>query len=99
MKAIKERIYKIDDELDGAKEYAEEYLMCKAQGNIAYTNRYKEMAEDELKHAMYIHDETVQKIEELKTVYKPPVEMEEVWKKSHATYVEKQAWIKQMLAL
>ena len=99
MKIIKEYVEHIEDELDGAKEYAEMYVEAKAKGNITIANRYKEMANDELKHAMYVHEFAVKEIDELSKVYTPPVEMLEKWKKSHAEYVEKAAWVKQMLAL
>ena len=52
-------------------------------------NLYKEMANDELKHAGYLHDK----------VFTPTEEMEEKWEKCHKRFVEKTAWIKQMLTL
>ena len=57
------------------------------------------MANDELKHSGYIHEMAVQEIEELKKVYTAPSDMQEKWDKSHKEYVEKVAWIKQMLTL
>jgi hypothetical protein len=62
-------------------------------------NKYKEMATDELKHTTYIHEMAVQEIEELKKVYTAPAEMLEKWEKAHKEYVEKVAWIRQMLTL
>lgn len=99
MTKIKNLIAQIDDEIEGAKEYAESYLECKAKGNSQWSTRYKEMANDELKHAGYIHDKAIADIDELKKVYTPPVEMQEKWDKSHKEYVEKAAWIKQMLTM
>lgn len=99
MTKIKELVDNIDDELNDAKEYAEEYLSFKAKGNTNWANRYKEMSADELKHAGYIHDRTVEEIEELRRVYTPPEEMLEKWNSSHRKYIEKTAWIKQMLAM
>ena len=61
--------------------------------------RYKEMANDELKHANYIHEWAVKEIDEISKVYSAPVEMMEAWEKAHKKYVEKVAWIKQMLSL
>ena len=55
------------------------------------------MSEDELKHAMYIHEYTVKEIEDLRKVMIPPEEMLEKWDKEHKVYVEQVAWIKQML--
>lgn len=57
------------------------------------------MADDELKHARYIHDMAVAEIEQLEKVYTPPESMREMWEKSHREYVEKAAWIKQMLTM
>ena len=89
----------IEEEMEGAKEYAEKYVECKAKGDMNRANRYKEMANDELKHSSYIHEWAVKEIEEISKVYTAPVEMVEKWDKAHKEYVEKVAWIKQMLAM
>lgn len=99
MTRIKNLIEQIKDELCGAKDYAEEYLTYKAQGNGAWANRYKEMSTDELKHAGYIHDRVVAEIDELKKVYTPPEEMMQKWESAHREYIEKAAWVRQMLAM
>lgn len=99
MTKIMRYVYRICNELEDAKEYAECYVEHKAKGNMTLANKYKEMALDELKHAMYIHDIAMQEVEELSKVFKPTEEMEEKWKTSHRDYVEKTAWIKQMLAM
>ena len=99
MTKIKVLVEQIKDELCSAKDYAEEYLSFKAQGNGAWANRYKEMSTDELKHAEYIHERATIEIEELRKVYTPPEEMLEKWNKDHKEYVEKAAWIRQMLAM
>lgn len=96
---IKKYVDTIAEEIEGAKEYAEKYVECKAKGNTARAQKYKEMATDELKHTTYIHDMAIQDIEELKKIYTPPVEMEEKWDKVHKEYVELVAWVKQMLTL
>jgi hypothetical protein len=99
MRTIKKYIEALDEEIEGAKNYAEKYVECKAKGDMSKANRYKEMANDELKHAMYQHEWAVQSIEEISKVFKAPAEMEEKWVKAHKEYVEKVAWIKQMLAM
>lgn len=99
MKKIQNLVNQIDEEIEGAKEYAETYLDYKAKGNSNWAVRYKSMAEDELKHATYIHDRAVEEITELNKVYTPPVEMQKAWDESHKGYVERVAWIKQMLAM
>ena len=99
MTKIKKLADEIMDELESAKEYAEEYLSYKAKDNGTWANRYKEMASDELKHADYLHERTVGEIEELRKVYTPPQDMLEKWEADHKRYIEKAAWIRQMLTM
>lgn len=99
MKQIKHYVDKIKDEVCDSKEYAMDYLEAKANNNNVASAKYKEMASDELKHAMYIHDMAVTEINKLKTVYTAPVEMEETWNKEHRSYLEKVAEIKQLLSM
>jgi hypothetical protein len=99
MRFIKNYVSAIDEEVEGAKDYAEKYVEAKARGDMGKANRYKEMANDELKHATYVHEWAVASISELSKIYSAPVEMQEAWEKAHKEYVERVAWIKQMLAL
>lgn len=99
MTKIKKLADEIMDELESAKEYAEDYLSYKAKENSAWANRYKEMATDELKHAGYIHERATEEIEALRKVYTPPQDMLDKWEADHKRYVEKAAWIKQMLSM
>ena len=99
MKRIAEMVDQIDDEIESAKTYAESYLDRRARNDSKWAQRYKEMADDELKHATYIHDAAVEEIELIRVVYTPPAEMQKAWDESHKRYVEKVAWIKQMLNL
>lgn len=99
MTKIKKLADEIMDELCSAKEYAEEYLSYKAKDNSEWAKRYDEMAEDELKHASYLHDRVTEEIEELRKVYTPPEEMLEKWDADHRKYIEKAAWVRQMLAM
>lgn len=99
MRAIKMYVEQIEEELEGAKDYAEKYVECKAKGNTQAAGRYKEMAMDELKHASYIHDMAVTNIAEIEKIYTPPVDMQEKWQHAHKAFVEKTAWIRQMLAM
>lgn len=99
MKSIKILADHIKDEICDAKEYAENYVEAKVSGN-QFANKYKEMASDELKHAGYLHEMVVAEINKIKSsgiVY--PQEMEDKWKSVHSEYVEKAAWVKQMLLL
>ena len=99
MKIIKQYVDAIDDEIHGAKKYAEMYVEKKAKDDMASATRYKEMANDELKHAAYEHEWAVKEIEQISKVFTPPVEMQEAWDKAHKEYVEKVAWIRQMLSM
>lgn len=98
MKKIQDLVDLMDEELCGAKNYAEKYIECKAI-NGQYATKYKEMANDELKHAMYVHDIATSTIEEISKVFTPPIEMQTQWDLEHKKFVEKYAWIKQMLTM
>lgn len=99
MTRIKHLAEKINDELCDAKEYAEMYIDFKAKNSMQWANKFKQLAQDELNHSMILHDYTVAEIEELRKVYIPPQEMLDKWNEEHTKYVEKHAWIKQMLTL
>ena len=100
MTKIKKYVKDIAEELDSAKCYMEAALEYKAAGNATRYARYKEMSAQELAHAMTLHEYAVQDIEQLKTVYPDiPVEMQDKWDHSHAEYVEKAAWIRQMQSM
>lgn len=96
-----ERIKKLADEMMeevcGAKEYAERAIMYRVNGESNWSNRFREMANDELKHAGYLHELIVMDVDKLATVYTPPVEMMEKWDADHKKYIEKAAWVRQML--
>ncbi|MCQ2486090.1 MAG: hypothetical protein MJ168_12255 [Clostridia bacterium] len=99
MKMIKKLVDCIEEELEGAQNYAEKYVEYKANGNTKWSGRFKSMAEDELQHSNLIHELAVEEISKLRSVYEPSQEMLDKWDKAHTKYVEKAAWIKQMLAL
>lgn len=99
MKKIKELIGHLDEELEGAKEYAEKYVDSKVMDDMSKANKYKQMANDELNHAMYIHGFIVDEIKSMEGKVEPPVEMMEKWEKEHKEYIEEMAFIKQILAM
>ena len=74
-------------------------MESRVKNDLTAATKYKEMASDELKHAMYEHEWAVKEIGELSKIYTPPAEMQDVWDKAHREYVEKVAWIKMMLAM
>lgn len=99
MRQIKKYVERIDEEIEDAKEYAERAIEEKVKGNTSDATKFKEMANDELKHATYLHDMAVRAIQEISKVYTAPVEMQEAWEKSHKEYVERVAWVKKMLEM
>lgn len=98
MKMIKKYVDRIQDELEGAKEYAEKYLANK-KTNPTWSKKYYDMAKDELKHAEYLHEMVQDEIKVLSESFTPPQEMVDKWEKAHNHYVEDYAWIEQMLLL
>jgi hypothetical protein len=100
MKQIKEYVDQIAEELESAKDYGEKALWYKSKGNNARYTKYKEMAQQELSHADGLHTMAVEDIQSLeKTFPNPPEEMMDAWIKSHNKFIEKTAWIKQILAM
>lgn len=100
MLKIKEYVNQIDEELEGAKCYAEKALMYKANNDNQRYQEYKSMANQELGHAETIHKYAVEEINKLTAVFpNPPVEMTDKWDHSHKEYIEKTAWIKTMLSM
>ena len=97
MRIIKKLADKIKDELEDAKEYAEDYVEHKVAGDISAANRYREMANDELKHAGYLHEMAVAQIKSIEKTFTPTVEMEEKWTLAHKKYVEEVASIRKIL--
>jgi hypothetical protein len=101
MTEIKNLAEEIIEEVESAKDYAERYVGSKAEKDMEWARRYKEMTEDELKHAKYLHELVVSKIEAYSAVYDiaAPVRMVEAWEACHKKYVELAAWVRQMLEL
>lgn len=99
MKIIKNLVEHIKEEVEGAKDYAEKYVEFKAKGNLPIANQYKEMSNDELKHAMFFHEQAVKEIESLSKIYTPPTNMLEKWEHEHKEYVESVGLIRQILGM
>lgn len=99
MKRIQRLVDMIDDELEGAKCYAEMYVEHKAFDDGRWAGIFREMSQQELQHASYIHQLAVEEIDRVKKVFTAPVEMQEKWDKAHIGYVDRAAWIKQMLSM
>ena len=75
MKSIKNLIDSIEEELEGAKDYAERALEEKVRGNTTVANHFHEMAQDELKHSGFLHELAVKSADDLSKVFTPPEEM------------------------
>ena len=100
MKHIGEYVEEIDEELCDAKNYAEKAIYWKYEGNANRYKQYYSMSEQELSHANIIHQMAVEDINKMRDQgFTAPEEMEEIWRQSHAEYVEKTAWIKKMLEM
>ncbi len=99
MLKIKKYVHQIDDELSSAKEYLEKSIEYRVDGNPERSKTYKEMAEDEIRHANAIHEIAAEDIERISRVYKPTPEMKEKWTKCHEEYVEKMSWLESMIEM
>lgn len=98
MTKIKKYVHQINEELDGAKKYAEKYIEYKSE-KPEWSKIYYQMSNDELKHADALHTMVVQEIEKLKETITPPQSMIDKWERAHGEYIENAAWVKQMLAM
>lgn len=98
MREIKNMAKQIHEELHGAKEYAIQATAYKEAGNQIAGKAYYEMANDEIKHAMSIHNLVVKLIEETRKTVTPPQYMLDMWNEEHEEYMEEMAKVKYMLA-
>lgn len=97
MKLMDKIIEHIHEELDGAKDYAEKYIENKAKGNTMRSGIFKEMANDELRHAEHIYEFGVKDMDDIQKVYTLNMEDVERWEHCKKHFVEKTAWIRHML--
>lgn len=79
MRIIEKLIENIDEEIEGAWEYAERSIECKARGHMQRASRYKEMAHEELGHAAQIYEFAEADVEAIRKVHPLSVEDEEKW--------------------
>ena len=93
---IKEYVHHMEDELEGAKMYAELYVEYKVKGDSATASKMIEASKQEYNHAMLWHDLATKAVEATSKVITPPAEMLEKWEKKHAKYVKSAAEIKMM---
>lgn len=99
MKILERMVEELEDEVCGAREYAEKYIDSRAKGNIPRANKYKEMAQDELKHAGYIRDFAIADAESIKKVHTLTEEEEHKWEHSHKKLNNEIAMIQHLLSM
>ena len=99
MKLIDKMLEHLEEEVEGAREYAEKYIECKARGNIARANRYKEMAHDELKHANFLKEMDMADVDELSRVYAMTEEEKTCWEHGMKHLTDQMAMVMHILAM
>ena len=97
MKKFRKMVDHISEELDGATEYAENYIGEKMKGNTAKAQKFREMATQEMQHAANWYDWTDKYGDELKAVMPLSEEDTEDWEACKRKYADKIAIIKYML--
>lgn len=99
MKMLKEKLEHLEEEIEGAREYAEKFIKCKSGGNMARANRFKEMAQDELKHATYLRDMDLVDVADLKKVYNMTEEEESMWEHGQKHLTDQIAMVMHILSM
>ena len=99
MKIIEKILDHLEEEVEGAREYAEKYIECKARGNMMRANRYKEMAHDELKHANFLKEMDMTDIDDLKKVYTMTDEEEHHWEHGMKHLTDQMAMVMHILSM
>lgn len=97
MQIVDKYIQSIMDEVDGACDYAENYVINK-KSNPQWAKMYHEMATDELKHAQYMYDMSENHIKQLQSVYDNSDDSS-AWENLMKKYVEKTAMVKHILTM
>lgn len=98
MREIKEYTDEIKEEFEGAKKYAKKAVKCKELGDKETGKMYYDMANDEMRHAMNIHNLAVKAVEKARETVTPPQYMLDMWNEKHDYYMEEVAKIKYMLS-
>ena len=98
MKIIEKIMDNISEEVEGAWEYAEKSLECKARGNTGRAAKYKDMAYDEIKHSENLYEFGEADIDALRRVHPVPIEDEEHWSAFKKKFHESIAKIKLILS-
>lgn len=97
MKIIAQVVDMIDDELDGAEEYAEYALKCKAD-HPKLAAKFNELAQVELGHVKQLHTEVVRLIDEYRQQHgEPPKEMLLIYNYEHDKQIRRSAGISSLI--
>ena len=97
MKIIEKVISMIDDELDGAEEYAECALKVKSE-YPSLAKRFNELSQVEMQHFRILHAEVEKLIQEYRDQHgEPPASMLAVYKYEHEKAIKKAAEVKAMI--
>lgn len=97
MKYIDELLEKIKDEIEGAEEYAEQYIIHKANNNMTRSAQFREMALQEINHATILRDFSIQDVDAMKKVFTLSEEDKEHWEKCLKKFNEKIAVLRHMV--
>lgn len=97
MKIIKVIVEQIEDEVEGAEEYAKLATQYKTEDK-ALADMYFDIANQELMHVDKLHSQVVKYIQQYKTTGKEiPASMQAVWDWEHEKIVDNVTRIKLML--
>ena len=99
MKTVEKMLEHLEEEVEGARDYAEKYIECKARGNITRANKYKEMAHDELKHATFLKEMDMADVEDLKKVYPMTEEEHHHWEHGLKHLTDQMAMVMHILSM
>ena len=99
MKLLEKMLDHLEDEIEGAREYAEKYIECKARGTMPRANRYNEMANDELKHASFLREMDIADVSELKRAYQMTEEEQSLWDHGQKRLTDEMALIMHILSM
>lgn len=97
MKIISDLIDNMDNEIELAKIYAQNYLAYNADNNREWADNFRKMAKECVDHSDKIHDLAIITIDKMSKTYNPPEEMERIWKKQHTRYIDVANWIMDMI--
>ena len=100
MKVIKTIVENIEEETDGAENYAKLATQYKETDKML-ADVYAKLAAVELDHVNLLHDQVVRIIKEwkAKTEEEPPASMQAIWEYEHERSIDKVAKIKALLEM